>query len=93
MQLGEPYRSGTSWVIGTKAHMLMLFKHYSLAWIQGVGPWQPKTSATLSKARQSCMVANFIRHLERTFQIAYGRDGMSAETRGTLLHSQLQEGL
>lgn len=39
------------------------------------------------------LVADFIRRLERTFQIAYGRDGMSAETRDTLLHSQLQEGL
>ena len=28
-----------------------------------------------------------------TFWIAYGRDSMSAETRDTLLHSQLQEGL
>ena len=27
------------------------------------------------------------------FKLAYGRDGMSDETRGTLLHSQLQEGL
>ena len=39
------------------------------------------------------LVADFIRRLERTFQIAYGQDGMSAETRDTLLHSQLQEGL
>ena len=39
------------------------------------------------------LVADFIRRLERTFQIAYGRDGMSTETRDTLLHSQLQEGL
>ena len=39
------------------------------------------------------LVADFIRRLERTFQIAYGRDGMSTKTRDTLLHSQLQEGL
>ena len=38
-------------------------------------------------------VADFIRRLERTFRIAYGRDNMSSETRDTLLHSQLQEGL
>ena len=38
-------------------------------------------------------VGDFIRRLERTFQLAYGRDKMSTETRGTLLHSQLQEGL
>jgi len=38
-------------------------------------------------------VADFIRHLECTFRIAYGRDNMSSETRNTLLHSQLQEGL
>ena len=43
--------------------------------------------------RESEPVSDFVRRLERTFQIAYGRDGMSVETRNTLLHSQLQEGL
>ena len=38
-------------------------------------------------------VADFIRRLERTFRVAYGHDRMSAETRATLLHGQLQEGL
>ena len=38
-------------------------------------------------------VSNFITRLERTFQLAYGRDGMSCTTRETFLHSQLQEGL
>ena len=38
-------------------------------------------------------VSDFITHLERMFQIAYGRDNMSVETREALLHSQLQEGL
>ena len=38
-------------------------------------------------------VAAFIRRLERTFQIAYGHDRMSTETRDTLLHGQLQDGL
>jgi len=38
-------------------------------------------------------VADFVRRLERTFTIAYGQDGMSLETRQTLLHGQLQEGL
>ena len=38
-------------------------------------------------------VATFIRRLERTFQVAYGHDSMSVETRDTLLHGQLQEGL
>ena len=38
-------------------------------------------------------VADFIRRLEQMFKLAYGRDGMSDETRGNLLHSQLQEGL
>ena len=44
--------------------------------------------------RESEPVSDFVRCLERSaFQIAYGRDGMSVETRNTLLHSQLQEGL
>ena len=38
-------------------------------------------------------VSDFIQRLERIFQIAYGRDQMLKETRDTLLHSQLQEGL
>ena len=38
-------------------------------------------------------VSEFIRPLERTFKIAYGRDPISGETWDTLLHGQLQEGL
>ena len=38
-------------------------------------------------------VADFIRKLERKFNVAYGREGMSAETQDTLLHGQLQDGL
>ena len=38
-------------------------------------------------------VADFIRHLERTFRVAYGRDGLAASTRDALLHGQLHEGL
>ena len=38
-------------------------------------------------------VADFIRRLERTFRLAYGRDRMSAETRDMLMYGQLQEGL
>ncbi len=43
--------------------------------------------------QESESVADFIRRLEQLFKLAYGRDGMSDETRGMLLHSQLQEGL
>ena len=43
--------------------------------------------------QESETVGDFVRRLERTFRIAYSRDPMSAETRDTLLHSQLQEGL
>ena len=38
-------------------------------------------------------VADFIRRLERTFNVAYGQEGMSTETRDTLLHGQLQDAL
>ena len=38
-------------------------------------------------------VADFIRHLECAFQVAYGRDRMSAETKETILFGQLLEGL
>ena len=46
-----------------------------------------------TRQREDEGVATFIRRLERTFQIAYGHDAMSAETKDTLLHGQLQEGL
>ena len=38
-------------------------------------------------------VADYIRRLEQLFRRAYGRERMSDETRETLLHGQLQEGL
>ena len=38
-------------------------------------------------------VADFVRHLERTFHVAYGRDKMSVETKEAILFGQLQEGL
>ena len=38
-------------------------------------------------------VADYIRRLEQIFRVVYGRETMSDETRNTLLHSQLQEGL
>ena len=34
-------------------------------------------------------VSDFISHFEKTFQLAYGHDSMTIETRHTLLHSQL----
>ena len=43
--------------------------------------------------REGESVADFIRRLERTFRIAYGRESMSSDTRDTLLHGQLQEAL
>ena len=43
--------------------------------------------------KDSESVSDFIRRMERTFRIAYGRDSMSTETRDTLLYCQLQEGL
>ena len=38
-------------------------------------------------------VADFVRRLERSFKVAYGRDGLSLETQHALLHGQLHEGL
>ena len=43
--------------------------------------------------KDSELVADFVRRLERIFRIAYGHDPMSNETRDTLLYCQLQEGL
>ena len=38
-------------------------------------------------------VANFIHRLEHAFQVAYGNDKMSTETREAILNGQLQEAL
>ena len=38
-------------------------------------------------------VTDFIRRLEKTYQIAYGKDNMNVETRDALLYGQLYEGL
>ena len=38
-------------------------------------------------------VGDYIRRLEKTFRVAYGRDAIMAETRDALLYGQLHEGL
>ena len=43
--------------------------------------------------RESESVSDFIRRLERTFQLAFGHDPMSTETRDVLLYGKLQDGL
>ena len=43
--------------------------------------------------RENEAVADYISRLEQLFRRAYGKEGMSDETRDALLHSQLQEGL
>ena len=43
--------------------------------------------------RQNENVADYISRLEQLFRRAHGREGISDETRDTLLHCQLQEGL
>ena len=43
--------------------------------------------------REGETITDFIRRLECSFQLAYGQDGIQPETRDTLLHSKLQEGL
>ena len=42
---------------------------------------------------ESESVADFIRRLEKTYQIVYGRDRLKPEMRDTRLYGQLQEGL
>ena len=46
-----------------------------------------------TRQKEAETVTDFIGRLERTFQLAYGRDPMSQETREMLLYGQLQEGL
>lgn len=43
--------------------------------------------------KDSEAVADYIRHLERTFQIGFCQDKMSTETRNILLYGQLQSSL
>ena len=46
-----------------------------------------------SRQKSSESVADFIRRLEKTYQIAYGKDDLNASTRHALLYGQLYEGL
>ena len=43
--------------------------------------------------REAETVADYLRRLERHFQLAYGCDGLRPETRETMLYSRLQERL
>ena len=43
--------------------------------------------------REGESVSDFMRRLEKTFQVAYGKDNMSQDTRHLLLYGQLREGL
>ena len=43
--------------------------------------------------RETESVADYLRRLERHFQLAYGKDDLRSETKETMLYSQLQEGL
>ena len=61
------------------------------AWIQRAESWLLKTFVTVHRVKVS--VSNFNRHLERTYRLAYGRDGLLTETQDALLHGQLQESL
>ena len=46
-----------------------------------------------STQRQGESVADFIRRLEKAFQLAYGKDSLHSDTRDALLYSQLYDGL
>jgi len=43
--------------------------------------------------REKESVSDYISRLERSFQVAYGHESLTAETRDTLLYGQLQAGL
>lgn len=54
--------------------------------------WLHETSAIQHSKKESlCQISSA--GLNSLFKLAYSQDGTSEETRGTLLHSQLQEGL
>lgn len=54
---------------------------------------QSMAAQDIQHARQRETIANFILRLEQVFRSACGQYGISNETRDTLLHGQLQEGL
>ena len=62
-----------------------------MTWTLVVGPMQFKTFVMQHRVRMN--VIDFVRHLEQTFQVAYGRNGMLQQTQDALLYSQLQKGL
>ena len=46
-----------------------------------------------SMQRDSEAVSDYIRRLERAFQVAYGNEKLTTETRDALLYNQLHAGL
>lgn len=87
--VGKHYRSGTSWGIVTRGHATQAL-HSRL---DPGGRVLAAQDFHHTVQGETELVADYIRRLERTFWIAYGRDSMSAETCDTLLHSQPQEWL
>ncbi len=72
------------------------FKEAADALRQRIDPQNKVIAATdfrHANQTESEPVADYVRRIERLFQLAYGRDSLSAETRDTMLQSQLQGGL
>ena len=59
-----------------RVRFLEKFKRYGPVQIPEARPWHFRHSAQLENES----VADFIRGLEKTFQIAYGRDKLKTET-------------
>lgn len=86
-----PCRNGTFWPLVRSSPCRRQLLYCVAGLIQVAKHWLPKTFAMQHSRKES--LSDFIRRLEQLFKLAYGQDGMGEETRGTLLHSQLQEGL
>ena len=86
------FRNGTSLKRKQRTPWRGQHKPSALGWKQEAGCWAAQDFRHITQ-KEGETVNDFIRRLEYTFCVAYGRDAMSTDTHNTSLYGQLQEGL
>ena len=83
------YRNGSCSQALSRSPTQSPLRPYICGWIQGARRSLPRSFVIHSSEG----VSDFIRRLEKTFLVAYGRDDWNTATRDVLLYGQLYEGL
>ena len=78
----EPYRSGIFWERTRYGAMTRQSKSFGRGWTLEA---ECLLARIFDTQREGESVTDFVRHLERTFHVAYGQDRMSIETKEAIL--------